>query len=500
MGRVWEVLAAATAAATLAGMLLAARRGGPVGRWRGAGVMVLVVGVAVGGVYVSPPHLAAHRDVVARQQAGPPETDPLSRLPQWTGAPRDPVLHARFTGAPGAAGRLWPLLAYGTYRAADGWQSSPALTALPAAAGGTGVDVVLAHPERLVPHPFGVRSARPAGTGYDPRTEAVRTPAAGTAYSLTVDTAAPEPAGAPLAVAPSTGCAGPELRRLVGRVRPGLPLAGQLAELAQVVAGTGSADATGPVEDGCDGVTAALREGHGTSDQYATAFALAARMLGASSRVVAGFAPRREVPADGGLDILGGDAVAWPQIAYGGGRWVDYWPLPGRTAAGGRVPSPEPAAATPPATQPPGGGSTWQNHQARLFFLAAGAVLLLSAAAAGAVVLRARRAERDRRQRDRARRWDELSPRQRILTLWGRSLRDSGIPASPSTTARDVATATDLPPLRELAQLVDRTLYAPAPPEGTPEAEQAARLAAAVRAGAGADRRRGAFSSRRPPC
>ncbi|SHL87736.1 transglutaminase domain-containing protein [Actinacidiphila paucisporea] len=499
MGRVWEALLAATVAATLAGMLLAARRGGPAGWWRSAGAVGIVACVAAGGVFVSPPHLPAHRDAVARRHADAPETDPLSRLPRWTGAPSAPVLHARFTGAPGAAGRLWPLLAYGTYRGGTGWQSSPALTALPAGSAGTGVDVVLAHAERLVPHPFGVRSARPAGTGYDPRTEAVRTPAAGTAYSLTLDVTPRTTAGAPLAVPPSTGCAGPELRRLVDRVHRQLPVAGQLAELAQVVAGAGSADATGPVEDGCDGVTAALREGHGTSDQYATAFALAARMLGASSRVVAGFAPRRQVAADGGLDILGGDAVAWPQIAYGGGLWVDYWPLPGRTAAGGHVPSPEPAAATPPDAGSPGGGSAWPGHAASLLFLAAGAALLLSAAAAGAVVLRARRAER---LRDRARMWDELSPRQRILSLWARSLRDSGTPPSPSTTARDVGAATGLPPLRELAQLVDRTLYAPAAPQGTAEAEQAARLAAAVRAGAGADRRRGRrrLSSRRPPC
>ncbi|MFG1806476.1 transglutaminase-like domain-containing protein [Streptomyces sp. NPDC049040] len=505
-GRAGDALLAGVVAGTLAGMLLAGRR---VRRGRGIVVAAVVACVAAAGVFVPLPRLGPHQQVVAARPADPPETDPLSRLPRWNSSPAAPVLHARFAGPPGQAGRLWPLLAYDGYRADSGWQASPALTALPAAGGGTRVEVVLAHPERLVPHPFGVRTAHPAGTRYDPRSEALRTSGARTAYSLVVDTAPRAPGGRPLAAEPSTGCAGPELRSLLGRVHRNAPLADQLAELQQVVAGTGSADPAGPAEDGCAGVTAALREGHGTSDQYATAFALAARMLGASSRVVAGFAPQREVSVDGGLDVLGGDAVAWPQIACEGGVWVDYWPLPGRTVSGGVLASPGPAATTEAARPPAHRGTAGSGRAVWPLALAAGAVLLLSAVASGLVVLRDRRADRIAERRAAAARWAALDPRQRILVLWQRSLRDGGVAASRSTTARDVAAATDLPPLRELALLVDRTLYVPAAEAGTEEAERAARLAAAVRAGpgpgdeSGAGRGRagrGPLSRRRPPC
>nr|WSX74137.1 transglutaminase-like domain-containing protein [Streptomyces sp. NBC_00899]WSX79799.1 transglutaminase-like domain-containing protein [Streptomyces sp. NBC_00899] len=502
MGRGWEVVGAAVGAATLAGMLLAARGAGRVGRGRSALVAGAVVCVAAACVFVPLPRIVPHREVVAVRPADPPETDPLSRLPQWNDAPRDPLLHARFVGPPGDAGRLWPLLAYGTYRGDTGWQASPALTALPANGTGTGtgtrVEVVLAHPERLVPHPFGVRTAQPAGTRYDPRSEALRTPGAGTAYSLAVDTAPRTPVGPPAGATPSTACAGPELGSLVARVHKDAPLADQLAGLEQVLAGMGAAEPAGQVEDGCAAVTAALREGRGTSDQYATAFALAARMLGASSRVVAGFAPQRQVAADGGLDVLGGDAVAWPQIAYAGGVWVDYWPLPGRTALGdpGHTPS---AAATEPVRDPrhsdPGarGRSVWP------LVLAAAAVLVLPAAAAVAVALRRRRAGRIAEERAAADRWAALGPRERILALWQRSLRDGGVPASRSTTTRDIGTATGLAPLRELAGLVDRTLYVPGAEAGEEEAERAERLAAAVRAGSGtgSGTRRGVDGRRR---
>lgn len=101
VGRGWEVVGAAVGAATLAGMLLAARGAGRVGRGRSALVAGAVVCVAAACVFVPLPRIVPHREVVAVRPADPPETDPLSRLPQWNDAPRDPLLHARFVGPPG---------------------------------------------------------------------------------------------------------------------------------------------------------------------------------------------------------------------------------------------------------------------------------------------------------------------------------------------------------------------------------------------------------------
>ncbi len=70
--------------------------------------------------------------------------------------------------------------------------------------------------------------------------------------------------------------------------------------------------------------------GQGTSEQYATAFAVLARSLGMPTRVVVGF----DVPAnaaanlDGFVLVNGSMAKAWPEVRFAGIGWIPFDPTP----------------------------------------------------------------------------------------------------------------------------------------------------------------------------
>ncbi len=73
----------------------------------------------------------------------------------------------------------------------------------------------------------------------------------------------------------------------------------------------------------------------GTSEQFATAFALLARYNGLPTRVVVGFRPGDEVDPeagdeqpDGNRIVRGGDAFAWPEIYFEDLGWVPFSPTP----------------------------------------------------------------------------------------------------------------------------------------------------------------------------
>ncbi|GAA0448002.1 hypothetical protein Aca07nite_73310 [Actinoplanes capillaceus] len=61
----------------------------------------------------------------------------------------------------------------------------------------------------------------------------------------------------------------------------------------------------------------------GTSEQFAAAYALLARLTGLPSRVVVGFT----APAAGG-PVTAGDALAWPEVYFDGVGWVAFDPMP----------------------------------------------------------------------------------------------------------------------------------------------------------------------------
>uniref|UniRef100_UPI00187800AD transglutaminaseTgpA domain-containing protein n=1 Tax=Nocardioides lijunqiniae TaxID=2760832 RepID=UPI00187800AD len=65
----------------------------------------------------------------------------------------------------------------------------------------------------------------------------------------------------------------------------------------------------------------------GTSEQFATAFALVARANGLPSRVVVGFRPGTSQD-DGSRLVTGADAFAWPEVYFDGPGWVPFSPSP----------------------------------------------------------------------------------------------------------------------------------------------------------------------------
>ncbi|MCW2791140.1 MAG: putative rane protein [Nocardioides sp.] len=65
----------------------------------------------------------------------------------------------------------------------------------------------------------------------------------------------------------------------------------------------------------------------GTSEQFATAFALLARFNGLPTRIVVGFKPG-EPQSDGPRIIHGRDAMAWPEVYFTHLGWVPFSPTP----------------------------------------------------------------------------------------------------------------------------------------------------------------------------
>jgi len=89
----------------------------------------------------------------------------------------------------------------------------------------------------------------------------------------------------------------------------------------------------------------------GTTEQFAAAFAVLARMLGLPSRVVVGFQTH-----PGTATISGRDALAWPEVLFTGLGWVPINPLPLPDTPPRPVESdfrPPPPASTPPPSQQP---------------------------------------------------------------------------------------------------------------------------------------------------
>ncbi|GIH10219.1 hypothetical protein Rhe02_82860 [Rhizocola hellebori] len=223
----------------------------------------------------------------------------------------------------------------------------------------------------------------------------------------------------------------------------------------------------------------------GTSEQFAAAYAVLARLLNLPSRVVVGFLARAGEP-----DVTAGDALAWPEVYFTGIGWVAFNPLPQsdqvpRPPEEEFKPKPEtseppepseaPVPTLPPATQgpknaaPPASGALGPN-----VVLVAGAggggLILLLAAAFIVIVLMGR--SRLRRQR-----LDAGSPAERVQGAWlevADALRLAGRPAPGHLTAAEVAAHAALaaarirgkhrvrlsaPPITELGDVVNHTTF-----------------------------------------
>ncbi len=80
--------------------------------------------------------------------------------------------------------------------------------------------------------------------------------------------------------------------------------------------------------------------GGGTSEQFASAFAMLARAAGLPSRVAVGFAPGTRV-GEGQYEVRTGDAYAWGEVYFDGLGWVPFHVTPGGEDDTGSGQSPE---------------------------------------------------------------------------------------------------------------------------------------------------------------
>lgn len=194
----------------------------------------------------------------------------------------------------------------------------------------------------------------------------------------------------------------------------------------------------------------------GTSEQFATAYAVLARSVGLPTRVVVGFGEGEPLPDDPGTRVVrGGDAFAWPEVYFTGHGWVPFDPTPSTNGAHkprpGRValqadradrsarPTPPPSATT----DGPGGGPAWWPVIP---------AILVAGPVAGLVVARRRRAAAQRRLG--------------TIGAWHRvedAIVLAGLPDDRTRSATDRAAALGVPGAVTLARDAETAAFAPGP-------------------------------------
>ncbi|MGI5212325.1 transglutaminase TgpA family protein [Plantactinospora sp. CA-290183] len=243
-----------------------------------------------------------------------------------------------------------------------------------------------------------------------------------------------------------------------------------------------------------------LRGKRGTSEQFAAAYVVLARMRSIPARLAVGFRTPAARDADGGYTVRNADVLAWPEVAVAGVGWVPLDPSgtasAGSTAAGGglaaltaqvrdRLPATDelrdPPVA-PPTRASDGGGPALDLGTPQWTLLLGLPVLLLAGWLLGVPATRAGRTWRRRRRPGPGAvvgAWEEVRDR----------LRGHGVPVSAGMTVRDLAaeagpvtgpgTAEEL---RRLGAVVDRALWSGAAPTGE-DVRQAWDTVRAVRRG-----------------
>jgi transglutaminase-like putative cysteine protease len=212
----------------------------------------------------------------------------------------------------------------------------------------------------------------------------------------------------------------------------------------------------------------------GTSEHFAAAYAVIARMMGLPTRVVVGF----DVPA-GASTVTAAQGLAWPEVAFDGPGWVRFDPMP----AAGAVPTPpedtlqQMEEETPSPEEASGGGGEAEDYNdealeqdgdfneeaaaaesglPRWIWYAAAGLLL----ACVPLALKARRALRRRRRLGRG------SPAERVAGAWAEVLGEAAragvkVPShanAEEATARLAVLKADIGPL---PRLVNAAAFAP---------------------------------------
>ncbi|WP_433187707.1 DUF3488 and transglutaminase-like domain-containing protein [Actinoallomurus sp. CA-150999] len=236
------------------------------------------------------------------------------------------------------------------------------------------------------------------------------------------------------------------------------------------------------------------RSKRGTSEQFATAYAVLARSIGLPTRIVVGFRPG--IGGNGSWQVRSGDVLVWPEVDFTGLGWVPFFPTPEQAGTSGKsdgVPAGEtqqkleaaqknaaarkknggsgngPGASppkTPPRRAPAAASTPWW------VYVLAASPALPALYVLGVLIIPVLRRRR-RRGGD--------TPAERITGAWEQTreeLHAVGLPATSTLAAHEIAeygaerVAGAEPHLRPLADLVNRSEYAAAPP--APGAAQAA--------------------------
>lgn len=188
--------------------------------------------------------------------------------------------------------------------------------------------------------------------------------------------------------------------------------------------------------------------GGGTSEQFASAFALLARAAGLPSRVAVGFAPGTD-QGGGEYAVHTGDAAAWGEVYFDGIGWVPFSVTPGGEEEGGAEGSPEGSDHSDSADaeedegseadsahdiHSPQSGTEQEGPLWWVVILSAGAVLLAVLAIPVARLAR------------RARRLGSGQPPDRVLGAWREArddLRLGGHPPPPGLTVSEIVALAD---------------------------------------------------------
>lgn len=249
--------------------------------------------------------------------------------------------------------------------------------------------------------------------------------------------------------------------------------------LFQVVALLTAATPVGAASPTAAGDGGPPRLHRGTAEQYASTFAVLARVLGFDSRVVMGLRPQYR--DDGTFTAGGANVWAWPQVRFEGVGWVTFDPTPVRTfSADGSDEAPPPddagtsAGSDPPSatSSAPDPSSSDDRAEAGSGGAAGGGTGLWWALVAAVVVVVAALAPGTARGVRRSRRRRASPPGRAIAGAWAEAVGDLGstglapdLPTRP--TSAEVVAAAPEPlqgALRTLGDGVDRAGYAPEPP------------------------------------
>jgi len=280
---------------------------------------------------------------------------------------------------------------------------------------------------------------------------------------------------------PATGAEGPsghDWTRLVQFL--GEPASGASTDLVTTAGGAESVSTVGS---------------SGTSEQFAAAYVVLARIAGIPARLAVGFRQPGQPNPDGSYVIRNGDVLAWPEVAVRGIGWVPMDPM-GEPGSGGspttlaldRARAKLPPPPTPPRdpTPRPTGAASRSVGGSWLSAVADGglraALVVLAGWLLGVPLAKRVRTEVRRRRVGNA----------AVLSAWLETrdrLREHGVAVDARMTVRDVARAgarlVDARggwALEELGGLVDEALWSGAA-AGRPGADAAWRAAADVRLG-----------------